>query len=302
MILALWATPRVFAGDELSPAKVSFYVTAHEDDWQLFMNPSAFKDITGGAVKTVFIHVTAGDDGQGTGTGGRKQPYYLARENGATMAIRLMVGIDWKPPVDGVSGFVTISGHSIFRVSYANVTAYFLRLPDGNGSGAGYESTGHQSLERLSSGAIRTISAVDGSTVYRGWSDLVATLQEIVKLERSKTPVVQLNVAETSATINPGDHSDHRMTAKAALEAVDGVDCVRRVYYVEYASSKLAPNLAPPERDMQAAVYAATVAGELAFDHAMAWRHYDELFVGRSYFRVEEPKSRCGASAAPKKK
>ena len=38
--------------------KVSFYFAAHEDDWQLFMNPSAFEDVTGGAAKTVFVHLT----------------------------------------------------------------------------------------------------------------------------------------------------------------------------------------------------------------------------------------------------
>ena len=63
--------------------KVSFYFAAHEDDWQLFMNPSAFEDVTGGAAKTVFVHLTAGDAGLGTGLGGRKHPFYLARENGA---------------------------------------------------------------------------------------------------------------------------------------------------------------------------------------------------------------------------
>src|SRR5262249_49547244 len=114
--------------DGAASRKVSFYFVAHEDDWQLFMNPSAFTDVTGGAARTVFVHVTAGDDGLGTGAGGRKQPYYLARENGAVTAIRLMVGTDWHPPVDGTSGSVSVNGHSIFRVSYGNAVAYFLRL------------------------------------------------------------------------------------------------------------------------------------------------------------------------------
>jgi len=68
---------------------VLFYFAAHEDDWQLFMNPSAFEDVSGAASKTVYIHITAGDDGLGAGSGGRKHPYYLARENGALAAIRL---------------------------------------------------------------------------------------------------------------------------------------------------------------------------------------------------------------------
>ena len=67
---------------EATRDKVSFYFAAHQDDWQLFMNPSAFQDVIGGAVKTVFIHVTAGDAGLGTGTGDRNQPLYLARDNG----------------------------------------------------------------------------------------------------------------------------------------------------------------------------------------------------------------------------
>src|SRR5437763_1528124 len=70
--------------------KVSFYFAAHEDDWQLFMNPSAFRDVADAKTKAVFVHLTAGDAGLGTGTGGRKHPYYRARENGAETAIRFM--------------------------------------------------------------------------------------------------------------------------------------------------------------------------------------------------------------------
>jgi hypothetical protein len=52
--------------------RVSFYFSAHQDDWQLFMNPSAFRDVLEGNTKCVFIHMTAGDAGLGTGNGGRK--------------------------------------------------------------------------------------------------------------------------------------------------------------------------------------------------------------------------------------
>src|SRR4051794_17735594 len=94
-LLVAGATPTL-ALDAGRPDKVSFYFAAHEDDWQLFMNPSAFEDVTGG-VKTVFVHVTAGDAGLGTGVGGRKHPLYLARENGAESAIRFMADADDAP-------------------------------------------------------------------------------------------------------------------------------------------------------------------------------------------------------------
>ena len=48
---------------EDSPQRVSFYFAPHEDDWQLFMNPSAFHDVLESSTKGVFIHVTAGDAG-----------------------------------------------------------------------------------------------------------------------------------------------------------------------------------------------------------------------------------------------
>jgi len=294
--LVLLVPPLVHAEDSTTN-KVSFYFAAHEDDWQLFMNPSAFEDVAGAAGKTVFVHVTAGDDGLGAGSCGRKQPYYLARENGAMNAIRFMADED-KAPIAGSTTAINFNGHAVLRVGYLNTIAYFLRLPDGNASGAGFAGTGFQSLKRFADGDIETLTAVDGSTVYRSWSDLVATMRDIINYERGNVALLQVNVAETDQHINPQDHSDHLMTAKAALDATKGMSCVRRVYYVDYASAKLPENLGTQERDMESAVFAVTLAGVMAFDHTTAWHHYDQSFIGRNYYRVEEPGRRCRADTA----
>jgi hypothetical protein len=291
----LQASPAI-ADEGGRPDKVSFYFAAHEDDWQLFMNPSAFEDVINGAAKTVFIHMTAGDAGLGMGRGGRKHPLYLARENGAETAIRFMADADDIPAKKTVSNR-PFNGHPIYRVSYRNTVSYFLRLADGNPQGGGYERTGFQSLKRLANGENNTLAAVDGSTVYRDWGDLVATLRKIMDFERGRAPNVQLNVAETDARINPNDHSDHLMTAKAALDAVNDLGCVRRVYYVDYASSRLPENLDAQQRDMESSVFAVTLAGVLALDHRTSWHHYDKSFVGRNYFRVEEATSHCDAGS-----
>jgi hypothetical protein len=284
------ATP---AAAEMARAdKVSFYFAAHADDWQLFMNPSAFEDVVEGASRTVFIHTTAGDAGLGTGAGGRKHPFYLARENGAETAIRFMADADGLPTERTVS-LLPFNGHPIYRVAYRNTVSYFLRLPDGDGSGSGYAQTGFQSLERFAGGRIETMSAVDGSTAYRGWGDLVATLRAIIRHERAGAMLMQVNVAELDPRTNPGDHSDHRMTAKAALEAASDMSCVRRVHYVDYASSRLPENLSAEQRDRESSVFAVTLAGVLALDHRVSWHHYDRSFVGRNYFRVEEPAGVC---------
>src|SRR5262245_54349313 len=201
---AVMAATPALAEEAKRPNKVSFYFAAHEDDWQLFMNPSAFKDVIGGAAKTVFVHLTAGDAGLGAGLGGRRHPFYLARENGAEAAIRFMADADGAP-AERVPAPMTFNGHVVYRVSYRNTVGYFLRFPDGNASGAGYEATGFQSLKRLASGENDVLQAVDASTTYHGWSDLVATLRALIAYERGRAAVAQINVAETDARVNPND-------------------------------------------------------------------------------------------------
>lgn len=292
LTIMLLASAPALAAQNGRPDKVSFYFAAHEDDWQLFMNPSAFKDVTKDATKTVFVHVTAGDAGAGMGSNGRKFPYYRARENGAEAAIRFMADAD-SSPADKSESYVTFNGHRIYRVAYRNTVAYFLRVPDGNALGSGYSQTGFQSLKRLSDGANNTLAAIDGSTVYHGWNDLVATVREMLVYERGKAGLLQINAAELDPRLNPRDHSDHLMTAKAAYEAAGSLSCVRRVSYVDYATMNMPPNLNAEDRDLESSVYAVTLAGVLAYDHGAAWHHYDESFVGRNYFRVVEPKGAC---------
>jgi hypothetical protein len=289
------ASAPALAEDGKRPHKVSFYFAAHEDDWQLFMNPSAFQDVMGGAAKTVFMHLTAGDAGLGIGRGGRKYPFYLARENGAEAAIRFMAEVDAEPGERSAAP-MSFNGHDVYRVSYRNTVSYFLRVPDGHWSGDGYYETGFESLRRLSNGENSVLRAVDGSATYHGWSDLVATLKAIIAYERGQAALIQLNVAETDTRINSKDHSDHLMTARAALDAAKDLSCVRRVYYVDYASSRLPQNLDAQQRDMESSVFAVTLAGIQALDHSTAWHHYDQSFVGRNYFRVQEPAGRCDSA------
>jgi hypothetical protein len=288
----LWVGPSL-AADATRPDKVSFYFAAHEDDWQLFMNPSAFEDVVSGASKTVFVHLTAGDGGLGMGLGGRKHPFYLARENGAETAIRFMADADGAP-AEKAAAYLPLRGHPIHRVSYRHTVSYFLRLPDGNPWGSGYLDTGYQSLKRLAERANDVLWAIDGSTSYRGWKDLVTTLRALLDHERGTAAFIQINVAELDARINPNDHSDHLMTAKAALEAASDLPCARRIHYVNYASARLPANLDAQQRDRESSVFAVTLAGVLALDHGIAWHHYDQSFVGRNYFRVEEAAGRCG--------
>src|SRR6186713_3326491 len=128
------AVAPALAQESKQPEKVSFYFAAHQDDWQLFMNPSAFHDVANPKAKTVFIHMTAGDAGRGSGNDGRRFPLYLARENGADAAIRFMADAN-SAPVKKSRRVMEFNGHRIERTVYRNTVSYFLRLPDGGPNG-----------------------------------------------------------------------------------------------------------------------------------------------------------------------
>lgn len=269
-----------------STERVAFYFSPHEDDWQLFMNPPAFADVLDPKCRVVFVHMTAGDAGLGTGNSGRKHPFYLAREHGAEAAVRFMADANERPPVGPQTDRVSLNGQTLNRLAYRNTATYFLHLPDGSPSGDGYETTGHQSLKRLRNGDIDSMTAIDGTAVYRGWSALCDTLRALIEYERQGERVIDLHIPETDATLNPGDHSDHITTALAVRDAWRG-QAARWHHHVGYASGSLPENLSPFDRDMKCAVYAVTMASVLAFDHPVSWQHYDQMFVGRHYCRIE---------------
>lgn len=267
------------------PERIAFYFSPHEDDWQLFMMPAAFRDVRDPAARCVFVYMTAGDAGLGTGNGGRQHPYYLARENGAEAAIRFMADANGGSPDVPAYGAPSFAGHAIRRVSYRNTVAYFPRLPDGNPDGTGYEATGRQSLKRLAAGDIAAMTAIDGSASYRGWADLVATLRRMI-LAEAEGQIPELHVPESDATRNPGDHADHMATAMVVRAAAAGL-AARFVHHTGYASSERPENLFGMDRDIKCAVYAVTMAGVLARDHGVPWQHYDEVYAGRDYWREE---------------
>ena len=275
------------SGQPNALTRVSFYFAAHQDDWQLFMNPPAFRDVLDEKARCVFVHVTAGDAGLGVGCGGRKYPLYLARENGAETAIRFMADANDRYPIDPTVSAISLAGHAIRRVSYRNTVAYFLRLPDGNPTGNGYAETGYQSLQRLAKGEVAELSAIDSTTLYRGWDDLTATLRSLIDLERERDLAVDFHIPDSDPANNPNEHADHILTAEAAFAAAKDLPA-RWVRHVGYASANLPDNLTVDDRDMKSAVYSVTLAGVLALDHSVSWQHYDRLFVGRGYSRMEE--------------
>ena len=265
---------------------VSFYFGAHEDDWQLFMNPNAYEDVHRDSTRVVFVYLTAGDAGAGLGNAGRSQPYYLAREYGAKLSVKFMADAENHPTIP-LESVASLAGHPVKRWVYRNTVSYFLRLPDGNPEGTGYPTTGMQSLQRLRDGAIPSMTAIDSSTTYYGWADLVATLESLIASERGRAPKAWVNIADTDTAKNVGDHSGHQHTAIAVLEAIDDMPCVNRAFYLDYVTADMPENMNAEEREIEAGTFGALVVGLTALDH---WSPFDGLhrsWLSRHYYRTE---------------
>lgn len=273
---------------------VSFFVVAHADDWQLFMNPAAFRSLDQPNERAVFVHLTAGD--AGLGSGGTPVPYYRAREEGALRAIRFMVNA----VANGAGGVemqresVDRGGLLVERVVYANTTTYFLRLPDGNGpaDGGGYSTTGYQSLAGLFAERNPSIQSVDGIATYQGWASLVDTLESIYLAEAQVGEARVVHVTERDPALNPREHSDHRHAAMAAEEAA-APSCMVVFRHDTYSTRTRPENVFGTALAIDLGTWAATASGLSDGHAASTWEPVHNSWLGRSFARQAELTEGC---------
>lgn len=285
------------AAETGEPAALNVFVVAHQDDWQLFMMPDAFRAIDAPGARAVFVHLTAGDAGRGAG-GEAATPYYLAREEGALRAVRFLYNA--AEPEAGAGArmersWVERAGKRLERIAYRNTAVYFLRLPDGNGPGrgSGYETTGFQSLQRLKEGAIGEIRAVDGSAAYRGWGELTAALSALLEGERQAGERVHLHVTEKDPAFNTPEHSDHIHAALAGEAAAAGARCLTLTRHDTYSTRGRPANLTSEDAALHFGVWAATASGLSDLDAPSTWEPGHNGWLARRYGRTVSEAAGC---------
>lgn len=268
----------------LSAQDAKVYVSTHPDDWQLFMNPNAYKDLQNPENKVIFLHTTAGDAGCGTGC----TSYYLAREEGSKRAIRFMcnaINPDLQQGSEMNEAHVIINGHSILRLTYANAVVYFLRLPDGNLTGIGYPIHDHASLKHFYEGTTPTLFTVDRSTSYSSLDDLVKTISGIIAYESDTPDQASFNIADTNANINPGDHSDHLYSSLIMQKVAQNLRIKTVRLYEEYATNSKAQNVFGDDFLFCAGTWGATASGISDYLHNSTWNEGHNVWIGKQYFR-----------------
>ena len=265
--------------------ETNIYVSAHQDDWQLFMNPNAFNSVKNSNNKVVFIHTTAGDAGVGMGN----DNFYLAREKGSLRAIRFMSSAFNSGVGSGTNmneTKVTINGHTILKYIDGNTVAYFLRLPDGNFDGSGYALHDYKSLEKLYNGSISNISAIDSSTTYNSLADLQETLRSIVVLESANLKNVKFNLADDDSSINPKDHSDHLNSSLIMQDIANTIGDITINLYTDYSISSKAQNLFGRDYRISAGTWGATASGLSDNFHSSTWDSDHNDYLGKQYYRT----------------
>lgn len=227
--------------------EISFYVVAHADDWQLFMQPNVYNDLVAPAGKVVCIITTAGD-------AGAHETYWIAREEGAKSSLRYCLA-----PLASLSqssGTREFNYHTINFWSANNATFYFLRLPDGNLDGKGFSEQHYQSLSKLRKGQISTITAIDNSATYHSWPDFYITLQTIILSESRGISNIWINYLNPDTNTNPNDHPDH-ITTGQAIQAMTIISDLRQALFIGYNVSNAQENLLLTDLFWKAGMFAA---------------------------------------------
>ena len=208
---------------------ISFYIVAHADDWQLFMNPNVFLDITDGKSRVVIILTTAGDAGNG-------EEFWTAREEGCKSSIRFCIAPH--DNVKEVSGTINVKKHPINYWSANNVLCYFFRLPDGNRDGEGFFTNSGQSLTKLKSLKISKIASLDQSTIYHSWTDFYSTLAGIINYEsKGSDNNIWINYLNPDTNLGLYEHPDHRATGEA-VQAMNTLPRFHHALFSGYAYNK----------------------------------------------------------------
>lgn len=286
--------------NEQQYSKVSFFVCAHQDDWQLFMGRDAFDHINNisdgkgdsGNNKVVIIYTTAGNlnDEDDTKTcdcrdthkrSKKKIPYWKVREIGAKNSVHLAAcklggyGPGTRYPANNA---VKINGHEITRYAFKNTVSYFLRIK-AVAYGKWYDSSNF------------AVGTMDNSSTYTDRADLVNTLSAIYEYELKNATDGDFHMPDTDEKINPNDHHDHITAGRSGLEAVQKLSQkLNRSFaaslFTDYHTENLPANLGEADTQNEAALTAVYCLALLDYNAWPEWGAIYQKWTTRNYSRT----------------
>lgn len=283
--------------------EASFYVVAHQDDWQLFMGADAYNDITShretepGSTgkKVVIVYTTAGNlnDDDDTKSCVCKEikdgaehriPYWQVRETGAKSSVHIAAASigSWGPGAPyPTCDTALINNHYVVRYQYKNTISYFMRLKSGQ-YGNWYDTNDF------------SVATVDGLTTYVSRKDFINTLAAIFDGEMNNELAqdkATFHFPDTDENRNPKDHHDHYIAGRSAAEAAKQLAkrhnaCYPQHLYIDYDTENLPVNIYNPDVQNEAALTAVYCLALLDYNAWPEWGAKYREWNNRNYYRT----------------
>jgi LmbE family N-acetylglucosaminyl deacetylase len=255
--------------------QVKFYVTAHQDDHELFMAGNVERDLSSPRSKVVFVYTTAGDADETDG-------WWQAREAATLAGTQEWVKLYGLFHPVRITETVMVGGRQLAKVMIGNAVHYFLRLTE----------TG---FENLVDGIMAT-SVGEPRETYKNVAAVEAVLQAIFKVEATQ---ISMAGVHTSAFQNTwGDHSLHMLTGEMVANAI-ATDktlstCMSETYYFGYQHWLDTVNMVEPQLGFQRQLWLTlSYTASLLYSKFFIWPLHIE-HLGRQYIgRVKRALTPC---------
>ncbi|KAF0691894.1 Aste57867_16959 [Aphanomyces stellatus] len=212
-----WVIPKTLPTSMVKVDRVDLYVTAHQDDHELFMSAPVYDSIKNPTTKTVFVYTSGGDAGQ-------TDNWYNAREAGTLASSKAwinMFGIYSPVPTATVE---LLAGHHVQKITIGNTVHYFIRLSEDN-------------LDAVINQNKKSAPFDQPKEFYANAADIKAVLKAILVTEASK--VAKVTASYSDYLIDPeGDHDLHVATGRITAELLNSdaafKTCVSQTPYFGY--------------------------------------------------------------------
>ncbi|KAF0716572.1 Aste57867_2774 [Aphanomyces stellatus] len=233
-----WIVPPTLPTTMATVQQVDFYVTAHQDDHELFMSTPVYESIKSATTKAVFVYTSAGDAGQ-------TDNWFKAREYGTLAASKAWINMFGAYSPVATSQLVVLSGHQVEKSSVGNTVHYFLRLSEDN-------------LDAIVNRNMPVAPMDQPNEVYADADAVKSVLKAIILAEAHDVAVV--TASYNDYVIDPaGDHTLHVSTGRLTAELLNGDPlfrtCVSQVPYFGYQHWLDTVNMMDPALTAQRAMW-----------------------------------------------
>ncbi|CAK4873652.1 unnamed protein product [Aphanomyces euteiches] len=261
---------------------VHFYVTAHQDDHELFMAKQLYASFRDPFTKVAFIYTTAGD-------ANRTDGWWQAREVGTLASSKFFVDDFGYYASDRKDESIKIQGRSVQRVTMGNFVSYFMRISE----------TGLTILLRNQSNNNVVLPLGTTAATSAGYSstlDVQSVIQEILRNESAGIATVGAYTLEYAT--NGNDHELHKGTGLIATNAINAesrlAKCTSKTYLFGYETWLTAVNMQDPELSTQRRMWIALAAAiEGVYSKKDVWSNH-AINLGRNYIsRANVTKASC---------